>query len=138
MSSYFQELFKHKRWVDFLILSVILTSKWLGRPSIVGILINSIIIFLVIFGLRVISNFFLEAITITSEEPVFKKEESVSLTTIIENNDTIPVYSSHRVWRDNYGNNFEGKLSVRDKDYLRLKDKLKNVTITTKIATRNI
>lgn len=109
-----------------MILSALLTSKWLGRPSIIGILVNSIIIFSVIFGLRVISNFFLEAITITSEEPDFKIKESVSLTTIIEDNDTIPVYSSHRVWRDNYGNNFEGKLRVRDKDYLRLKDKLKS------------
>jgi hypothetical protein len=109
-------------------LAAILTSKWFGRPSFKGIIINITIILLLIFGLRFISKFFLEAITIASEETAFKIEESVSLTTIIENNDTISVYSSHHVWRDNYGNNFEGKLSVRDKDYLRLKDKLKSWT----------
>jgi len=106
--------------------AAILTSKWLGKPSIIGILINIIVILLLIFGLRIVSNFFLEAVTMASDEAELKIEESVSLTAIIEDNDTIPVYSSHRIWKDNYGNNYEGKLSVRDEDYLRLKDNLKN------------
>ncbi len=53
---------------------------------------------------------------------VGKKEEKITKTKKIEDNDTIVLYTSARVWKDNYGNDFNGDLSVRELDYLRLKD----------------
>ncbi|MEM7085360.1 MAG: hypothetical protein AAF489_04215 [Bacteroidota bacterium] len=103
-----------------MIISAFLTSKWIGKPSVKGLLINATIIFLLIAGLRFISEFFLETVTRVTEETNFKKEEGVGLSTIIEEQDTIPVYSSHRIWRDNYGNDYESDLIIRERDYLQL------------------
>jgi len=108
--------------VGAIILAALLTSKWLGKPTIKGLLINGSVIFLMIVGLRFISGFFTEAITRVTEETDFKKEEGVAISTIIEKQDTVQVYSSHRIWRDNYGNNYESDLTIREKDFLRLKD----------------
>ena len=38
----------------------------------------------------------------------------------IEEEDTVSVFTSHRIWRDNYGNNFTADLSVREQDFDRL------------------
>ena len=103
-----------------MVLAAFLTSKWVGKPSLKGLLINASVTFLIIAGLRLISGFFLETVTRITEETTFIEEEGVGVSTIIEAQDTVQVYSSHRVWRDNYGNNYEGDLVVRKKDYQRL------------------
>ncbi|MEL6813028.1 MAG: hypothetical protein AAFP76_17020 [Bacteroidota bacterium] len=98
-----------------------LTSKWLGRPSIKSLIINIGLIFIIILGLRMFSQFLLSTVTLATEEVTFNKEEGVTLSTIVENNDTVPVFSSHRTWKDNYGNPYEGDLTVRRKDYRSLR-----------------
>jgi len=106
--------------IGALILSAFLTSKWLGKPSLKALFLYATIIFLIIAGLRVISGFFQESLNRVTEETDFKKEEGVAVSTIIEEQDTIQVYSSHRIWKDNYGNDYEGDLTIRKKDYVRL------------------
>jgi len=110
--------------VGAMLLAAFLTSKWVGKPTIKSLIINIVIIALLITGLRFISTVFLDSVKIATEETNFKKEEGVALTSIIENNDTVPVYESHRIWRDNYGNNYRGDLIVRDSDFKRLKGNL--------------
>ena len=106
--------------IGALILSAFLTSKWLGKPSLKALILYASIIFLIIAGLRLISGFFLETVNRVTEETDFKKEEGVAVSTIIEEQDTIQVYSSHRIWKDNYGNDYESDLTIRKKDYVRL------------------
>lgn len=111
-----------------MLFAAFLTSKWLGKPSIKSLVINIGIIFLLITGLRFISSLFLNTMTTITEEKAFKKEEGVSISTMIENQDTVDVYSSHRIWKDNYGNNYTGDLIVRDSDFKRLNGRHGNWT----------
>ena len=106
--------------IGAMVVSAFLTSKWLGKPSLRGLLISASIIFLLIVGIGLISDFFLETVTQITEETDFKKEEGVTVSTIIEEQDTVQVYSSHRIWRDNYGNDYESDLIIREKDYVSL------------------
>ncbi|MEM7186797.1 MAG: hypothetical protein AAF466_09075 [Bacteroidota bacterium] len=108
--------------VAALVLSAILTSRWLGRPSIKSLITNSVIILVLMLTIRFMSQFFSETLTVITEENNFKKEEGVALSSIVEDNDTIPVYESHRIWRDNYGNKYAGDLIVRQQDFDRLRD----------------
>jgi len=100
----------------------VLTSKWLGRPSVKSMIVNVVLVVVIITIFRLFSSLFLETVTVLTEENNFKKEEGVSVSTIIEVEDSVRVYSSHRIWRDNYGNNYQSDLVVREQDYLRLKD----------------
>ena len=43
----------------------------------------------------------------------------------MEINDTIPVYTSRRSWRDNLGNRFQGSLTVRQSDFSKLQHSIK-------------
>jgi hypothetical protein len=112
--------------IGAMVIAAFLTSKWLGKPSLRGLLINVSIIFLLIAGLRFISSIFLDTITQITEETDFRKEEGVGISTIIEEQDTVNVFSSHRIWRDNYGNDYEGDLTIREKDYVSLQGHLGN------------
>jgi hypothetical protein len=56
----------------------------------------------------------------------FTAEEKITKTHVVEDLDTIPVYSSNRNWKDNYGNEYTTDLSVRERDYHRLKDHIEN------------
>jgi len=105
-----------------MIFGAVLTSKWLGRPSVKSIIVNAVLVFLIITLFRLFSGLFLETVTVLTEDNGFKKEEGVTVSTIVEAKDTVRVYSSHRKWRDNYGNNYQSDLVVREQDYLRLKD----------------
>lgn len=103
------------------IISVLLTIKLIGRAKISSLLKNILWLFFLVVGARFVLLSLLEyATTNLKEDYGIEKEEGVAKTYLIEKQDTIPVYLSHRVWKDNYGNLYRGDLTVREKDFLRL------------------
>ncbi|GEQ84571.1 hypothetical protein ULMS_00790 [Patiriisocius marinistellae] len=104
-----------------ILLSLTLTFKILGKPSIKSILFNVTILIIVFSGLNYLGGFWNEIIH-QNDTAVFTEEESVATDTIFENNNIIPVFTSRRNWKDNYGNPYTGNLTVRQKDYDRLKN----------------
>ena len=101
--------------------SVFFLSLILGKPSTKLLIRSGISIYLLLLALKFIAIFLLNSLN-QSETISFKKEEKTNKTIIIEENDTTFLYSSNRDWIDNYGNNFNGTLSVRERDYNRLKN----------------
>ena len=115
-----------------MIVSAVLTTKWLGRPSVKGLLLNISLIVGVLFALNFLGEVFTENITLPkTEDKTFKTEEGVVSSKIWEENDSVPVYTSHRIWKDNYGNNYFGDLTIREKDHLSLKNHLKTYSTQT-------
>ncbi len=110
------------------IVASILITKWIGKPSIASLIVYGGLLVFLFLGLQFLSNYLQNDISPLSEEKNFKKEEGVDLSTIVENEDTVAVYTSHRIWRDNYGNNFKGDLVVRERDYRRLNQNHNNWT----------
>jgi hypothetical protein len=110
-----------------IILAILITIKLLGRPSVLMLIRQSLFILVFFFGIKFIGSIFLNIIkTVSTENVNFSKEEIVTDGIIIEDHDTIPIYSSMRSWRDNLGNNFYGALSVRQRDYLKLQHSTKD------------
>ena len=103
--------------------SLLFLKLVLGRSSFKNLLRSGVIVFIVLFGLQFTVRFLLNSLLPEDNEKItFTTEEEISETKIIEDNDTLILYTSNRVWRDNYGNNFKGDLSVRETDYSRLKN----------------
>ncbi len=103
------------------LIGISFTIKLLGRSNSVTIIRNIVFVFLLVLAARWVLLSLLNFIRTTAhDESKFQMEEGVGTSFIIEKNDTIAVYLSHRIWKDNYGNNFEGDLAVREKDFLRL------------------
>lgn len=103
------------------LLGVFMTVKLLGRSKNTSLLRNVILVFILVLSARWILLSFLHFIQTTKqEERDLQVEEGVGTSYILEENDTITVFSSHHIWKDNYGNNFDGDLAVREKDFLRL------------------
>ena len=98
--------------------------KYVFEKAVIKKLIQSgIFIYILFFGLQFVLQFFLNILNPKIEnDDTFIIEEGIKKIRVLEDNDSIVLYSSNRVWRDNYGNHFKGKLSVREKDYLRLKN----------------
>ncbi len=109
-----------------LVLAGFLTYKWVGRPSLRSILTNLIVLSVVFYVFKYVGENLLRTLKVDIEDTNFKKEEGVSISTIIENSDTIPVYSSHRIWRDNYGHDYVGDFMVRQSDYHSLRNHIKD------------
>lgn len=103
--------------------AAITTSLLAGRISRKGLIGNLVLVFLLIGFLKLIGQLLEESIVIT-EEASFKIEEGVQREHLVEGNDTIPIYKSNRVWKDNYGNNYSSSLAVRESDFIRLRDKV--------------
>ncbi len=102
-------------------ISVFFTLKIFGgQPK--RTIIQGIVVIVSIFSVFTIFSYLFSIITpYTNEDVSFVKEESVSRTTLIEDRDTVTVYRSNRVWKDNYGNNYAGDLTVREQDFYNLK-----------------
>ncbi|MEP2936207.1 MAG: hypothetical protein ABJM06_12630 [Gilvibacter sp.] len=66
--------------------------------------------------------FMYKASTLTSGTYTFEKEDVIVADTIQIAEVRVPVLSAKRSWRDNSGNNFQGTLSVREEDHLRLEN----------------
>ena len=107
-----------------LIVAVFLTTKWIGKPSLVSLLIYGGVFVLLFLCFQFLSSILQNNLPPLTEETNFKREEGAGLSTIIEDADTVAVYSSHRIWKDNYGNVYNGDLVVRDRDYQRLNGNL--------------
>ena len=102
-----------------IVAAFILTSAMMGKPKNGFLWGSAVFYFVMVLFLRFAFSF----ISDTFEErksPTFNKNEQVAKSTLIENNDTILVYSSNRVWRDNFGNEYDANLTVREADYLSL------------------
>ncbi len=104
-----------------ILVSVFVTIKILGPAKISSLFKNILLIFLLVFAVRFILLSLLEfARTTLKEDRSMNLEEGVEKAFIYENNDTIIVYSSHHIWKDNYGHQYNGNLTVREKDFIRL------------------
>ena len=69
-------------------------------------------------------GFFMYKVEMASEGSTysFDKEDVIVADTIKVNQVQVPVLSAKRYWRDNSGNSFEGTLSVREADHIRLEN----------------
>ncbi|GAB5398762.1 MAG: hypothetical protein Aureis2KO_03470 [Aureisphaera sp.] len=105
-----------------LVVTGFLLVRLVGRPSWKSIFTNLVVISVIFYGLKFIGSYFLETLKIDLEETNFKVEEGVALSTLVEESDTISVYSSHRIWRDNYGNDYFGDFMVRERDFIDLRE----------------
>jgi hypothetical protein len=102
-------------------MGVSITIKLLGKSNAATIIRNIIFVFLLVISARWVLLSLLNFIKTTQRDvSEMEVEEGVGTSYILEENDTITIYSSHRLWKDNYGNNFDGDLAVREKDFLRL------------------
>lgn len=105
------------------IVSLIFLKLVLGTTSFKKLIRSGIIVFIILYGFQFVVNILLNSLLSENNEIVtITSEENISETEKIDGQDTLILYTSNRVWRDNYGNNFEGDLSVRKKDYQRLKN----------------
>lgn len=105
--------------------AIVAGNYLLGKPSIKSLVLNLTLIIGLFYGIAYISNYLLTFVT-TNKTAVFNEDDIVSSQYIIENNDSIPVFTSNHHWRDNYGNNYSGALTVREKDYNELRNYMLN------------
>lgn len=105
-----------------LAVAVFITLKIVGKPKLGSIIVNLVIgtLFLGLIALGITFAFGL--LTPKVDNAVFSEKETVEKTVVIEGSDTIKVYSTNRIWKDNYGNNYNTTLTVRDSDYQKLKN----------------
>ncbi|MFK5983150.1 MAG: hypothetical protein QM499_09565 [Flavobacteriaceae bacterium] len=108
--------------------SVLFLKLILGKSSSKSIVRSGIAIYIILYGLKLALSFLLNDIQPNTEKISFNKEEETTKTELIKENDTTILYSSNRNWIDNYGNHFEGTLSVRENDYHRLKNNIDQFT----------
>jgi hypothetical protein len=105
------------------LISLAFTVRILGKPSLKMIFRQGAFLIIFLVAIRFMGMFFVSIIKdLDDDRPSFTEEERVTNAVLIENNDTIPVYTSNRFWNDSFGNNFNGPLTVRERDYIKLKN----------------
>lgn len=102
-----------------IIVAAIVTSLMMGKPRKGFLWGSAFFYFASIMILKFMFGFISDAFE-NRTLPTFNKSEQVAKSTIIENNDTILVYSSNRIWKDNFGNEYNANLTVREADYVLL------------------
>lgn len=111
------------------IISILVTIKILGKPSGKMMFRQGLFLLVFFFGMKFIGSLLLTGLKdFDLEGPTFSTEEIVTNDTIIEAGDTIPVFTSNRFWKDNFGNSYNGPLSVREQDFIDLKDHISTYT----------
>lgn len=115
-----------------LLVGIAVTYSFLGKPKIKRVLQSFLLVFIVFIVLKTLFGMLIDLWGAHREDLTFTSEEKVLQTTIVEGTDTIPVFSSIRRWTDNYGNSFEGDLTVRTNDYYALKDYIANYRSSTR------
>jgi len=119
-------------FVIAILISALFLKGILGNTTFKSLFRSGIGIYIIFYGLYMVFNFLLNTNDPYSEEDItFNKEETTKKTTVIEKKDTLVLYTSNRNWIDNYGNRYTGELSVREKDYNRLKGHLNTYKATT-------
>lgn len=101
-----------------------ITSRWLGNPGFKGVFGNVFVIFMILTVLRMAAVFFVDVFRVEPTTSGFNKEEGVQKIDAWIDNDSIAVFSSNRVWQDNYGRDYRATLQVREADYHRLKNSI--------------
>ncbi|MFT5104199.1 MAG: hypothetical protein ACI86C_001863 [Candidatus Latescibacterota bacterium] len=101
--------------------AIFLSYKLLGKPSVSSALITLLAIGLVVVLLFVAKTFLQFIFDIPETKVVNLADENVERETRILNEDSVYLYTSNRVWKDYYGRNYAGPLSVRDSDFQRLR-----------------
>ena len=97
-------------------ISYFLASKLMNTPK-PNIFMGGLLFSVLCIGLlRMVLSFFGEALQIDTNT-TFNPSEKMVYTTMIENQDTVAVYQSNRVWNDNYGKNYSTTLTIREQDY---------------------
>ncbi|QIE59498.1 hypothetical protein G5B37_07965 [Rasiella rasia] len=110
-----------------LTVSVIGVNKLLGKPSKTYTTTAIILCLLMVGGFQLI-NFLISKDWTAIETDTFNTSEKMVLGSLVENEDTISVYQSNRIWNDNYGNNYNTTLTIREQDYLQLYKHLESYT----------
>jgi len=105
--------------------SIFILSLILGRSYVRLLVRSGLLIFFIFYGIKILGNLLITNLK-TDPHKTFTTEEKVSKTYVIEDQDSIQLYSSSRNWKDNYGNVYGTDLSVRERDYHRLKDHIEN------------
>ncbi len=121
---FFKFVFALSSWLTLgiaIVFSLFLSFKILGKPTTNAIFKTlaslAVFFFIVVLGLSFLNSLFYD----DGDIALPTAEEGVVIDSRIEQNDTLVVYKSHRIWRDNFGKTYTGDLVVRDRDYQRLK-----------------
>ena len=109
------------------VLSIYFTNQLLGKPS-KRINWFSLVFLMTIIGVVAMGLQFLneELRRENSGSSDFEGLEGVNKTILKQGEDSIAVFASNRVWRDNYGNSYQARLMVREQDYEQLKTYLRS------------
>ncbi len=106
------------------VIGVFFTTKILDKPSVFGMILRAIPVYILFFLLQGFFHLVNIEMEKQKNDTTFTKEETVTKTTVTKDKDTIALYTSHRKWKDNYGNSYSGDLRVREKDFEKLKNYL--------------
>lgn len=125
---FLQSIFKINVFITLIIvvgLSVTILTRMLGRSYRKSLTRSGIIVFFIFYFFSLLGSFLVSTLK-NPPNKTFTTEEKVTKAFVVENSDTIPVFSSKREWIDNYGNEFSTELSVRERDFQKLKDYIQN------------
>lgn len=101
--------------------SIIVTSKMLDVSNKRSIFSTSAILVIFFFVFKFFISFIAQLIdTDFTGDLTFSESEQVKKITILEATDSVVVYQSLRQWTDNFGNDYAGDLTVRERDFLTL------------------
>ncbi len=101
-----------------IIVAIFFTIKWLGMPSRTSLFQSALYL---IIGLVLVKGglSFLNSLLPVSDHR-FSAVEGVTQTMQLIDKDSVLVYSSNRIWQDNYGSEYSGALTVRAADFIKL------------------
>ena len=97
-------------------LAIVIANKLMGKPQKGFLWGSAFFYFAVVMVLRFAVGM-IKDIMKENKAPTFNKTEAVARTKMVEDRDTIYVYSSNRFWKDNFGNAYTTTLTVREADY---------------------
>jgi hypothetical protein len=107
--------------VGALAFSIFVTSKILKVTNKKSIVSAAIVLVVFFFIFKFFTSFILQLIdTDYTSDVTFSESERVIKATILGETDSIVVYQSLRQWKDNFGNDYTGDLTIRERDYLAL------------------
>ena len=102
--------------------AIFIAFKLVGKPKL-GSVIGSFVAAIFVIGIfGGILSFLFSTLDIESTGSTFRPEESVYKAYRHEGGDSVEVFAANRVWRDNFGNDFNATLAVRVDDFRRLRD----------------
>lgn len=117
----FTSTFSNLSVIISLLVALFITSKILKNSPKKSIFIYGFIVVVFFLGIKTFGNFLINLLNTNFETSLsFSENENVERTYILENNDSTAVFQSKREWKDNFGNSYEGNLTIRENDFLTL------------------